>query len=200
MNKISTSLALVAALLPEHWRAVIRTAYVTGWRVRSEIFTRKWEHVDLNAGWIRLDPGETKNGDGRMFPLVPDLRRVLERQRELTSRLERETDQVIPWVFHRNGVPLKDIRTAWKTATKKAGLAGRIPHDFRRTAIRNLNRAGVPRSDAMAMVGHRTEAVYRRYSISDEQSLRESGEKLAALHEDELQNETKIVPLHKRAK
>ncbi len=58
-------------------------------------------------------------------------------------------------------------------------------HDFRRTAVRNLERAGVPRSDAMAMVGHVTESIYRRYAISDETSLRESGAKLAALHQAE---------------
>ena len=63
-----------------------------------------------------------------------------------------------------------------------AGLSGRIPHDFRRTAVRNLERAGVPRSAAMAMVGHKTEAIYRRYAIADESMLRDGAEKLAALH------------------
>ena len=64
-----------------------------------------------------------------------------------------------------------------------AGLPGRIPHDFRRTAVRNLERAGVPRSVAMKMVGHRTESVYRRYAIVDEAMLREGAEKLARLAE-----------------
>jgi hypothetical protein len=60
-------------------------------------------------------------------------------------------------------------------------LAGRIPHDFRRTAVRNLERVGVPRSAAMAMVGYRTESIYRRYAIADEGMLKESASKLAAL-------------------
>lgn len=83
-------------------------------------------------------------------------------------------------VFHRKGNPIKSFRRAWLTACKKAGVPGRIPHDFRRTAIRSLERAGVPRSTAMAMVGHRTEAIYRRYAIVDEAMLREGAAKLAA--------------------
>ena len=67
----------------------------------------------------------------------------------------------------------------------KAGVPGRILHDFRRTAIRNLERAGVPRSAAMKMVGHKTESVYRRYAIADEGMLRESALKLAAFHQTE---------------
>jgi len=60
-------------------------------------------------------------------------------------------------------------------------VPGRIPHDFRRTAVRNLERAVVPRSTAMAMVGHKTEAIYRRYAIVDEVMLKEAAVKLAAL-------------------
>jgi integrase len=59
-------------------------------------------------------------------------------------------------------------------------VPGRLLHDFRRTAVRNLERNGVPRSTAMAMVGHKTEAIYRRYAIVDDQSLREAAKKLDA--------------------
>ena len=86
---------------------------------------------------------------------------------------------MIPWVFHRHGRPLKSIRGAWVTASQRAGVPGRILHDLRRTAVRNLERAGVPRSVAMKMVGHKTEAIYRRYAIVDEAMLREAAEKLA---------------------
>ena len=56
----------------------------------------------------------------------------------------------------------------------RAGLGGRLPHDLRRTAVRNLGRAGVPRSAAMKMVGHKTESIYRRYSIVDAKVLEEA--------------------------
>ena len=88
---------------------------------------------------------------------------------------------MIPWVWHRHGARIKDFREAWKRACKDAGLIGKIPHDFRRTAVRNLERAGVSRSVAMSLTGHKTEAVYR-YAIVDAAAQREGVAKLAALH------------------
>ena len=55
-------------------------------------------------------------------------------------------------------------------------------HDFRRTAVRNLERAGVPRSTAMQMTGHLTESVYRRYAIVDATMLTEGAAKLQTFH------------------
>jgi len=98
---------------------------------------------------------------------------------------EQATGRVIPWLFHRDGERIKSFRRAWLTACRKAGVPGRIPHDFRRTAVRNLERAGVPRSTAMKMVGHKTESVYRRYAIVVEADLREGVERLARLHASE---------------
>ncbi len=171
----------VLPFLNEDLKPVSEAAYITGWRVRSELLTRQWLQVDFKAGWLRIDPGETKNREGRNFPLTPELRAVLERQRERTSALEKATGQIIPWVFHRKGKPIKDFYAAWRRATRMAGVPDRILHDFRRTAVRNLERAGVPRSDAMAMVGHRTESIYRRCAISDEASLkRERGQTLGS--------------------
>ncbi len=74
-------------------------------------------------------------------------------------------------------------RAEWRSACRRAKLIGKIPHDFRRTAVRNLERAGVPRSVAMKLVGHKTEAIYQRYAITNEQDLREGVSKLARLHE-----------------
>jgi integrase len=175
----------VLAHLPDYLKAVFEVAYITGWRVKSEILTRQWQHVDFKAAWLRLEPGETKNGEGRMFPLTPDLRATLERQRRHTQVLEKTAGQIIPWVFHNAGRPIKSYARAWRTARNDAGLPGRIPHGFRRTAVRNLERAGVPRSTAMALVGHRTEAIYRRYAITHESDLRESAVKIQALHDEQ---------------
>jgi integrase len=58
---------------------------------------------------------------------------------------------------------------------------GRIPHDMRRSAVRNLERAGVPRSIAMKLTGHKTESVYRRYAIADDRDLRVAVERLDAM-------------------
>lgn len=164
--------------LPAEVQPVVTFAYLTGWRVQSEVLRLQWPQVDFRAGVVRLEPGTTKNDEGRLFPLIPELRASLEAQRERTRALERKLGQVIPWVFHRQGQPIQGFRRSWRTACRKAGCPGRIPHDFRRTAVRNLERSGVSRSVAMKLTGHRTESVYRRYAIVSEGDLREAGQKL----------------------
>ena len=120
-----------------------------------------------------------------MFPLVPELLETLTQQLEHTEAIQLATGRIIPWILHRNGEPIKSFRRSWLTACKKAGVPGRIPHDFRRTAVRNLERAGVPRSAAMKMIGHRTVSIYSRYAIADEAMLREGGNKLSAFYQTE---------------
>jgi integrase len=164
--------------LPAYAQPVVTFMYVTGWRIRSEVLSLRWSQVDFRANTVRLEAGTTKNGEGRTFVMTPELRLCLQAQRAATDAWERKTDREIPWVFHRDSAQMKGFRKAWKTACKAAGVPGRIPHDFRRTAVRNLQRAGVPQSVAMAMVGHKTVSIYRRYSIVDESMLRDAADKL----------------------
>jgi len=98
-------------------------------------------------------------------------------------------------MFHRAGKLIKSFRRAWVTACRKAGIPERLPHDFRRTAVRNLERAGVPRSTAMKMVGHRTESIYRRYAIVDEAMLKEGAVKLQILHDTQQGPASNVVSL-----
>jgi integrase len=181
--------------LPEYARPAATFAFVTGWRLRKEILPLQWRQVDFKAGVVTLDVGTTKNRDGRTFPLVPELRAVLEAQRAKTDAVQKQIGAIVPWVFWRTrrARPMKNIIKGWRRACRDAGLAGRIPHDFRRTAVRNLERAGVPRSTAMAMVGHRTEAIYRRYAIVDEIMLQEGGAKLARYSEGKVLGKVKAV-------
>ncbi len=166
--------------LPDAIRPVAGLAYMTGWRL-SEVVGLTWRQVDFAASTIRLEPGTTKNRAGRMFPLTPALRALLEAQRAATVTVQGKTGRIIPNVFHRDGKPIKSFRRAWLSACLAAGVPGRLFHDFRRTAVRNLERAGVSRSVAMAMVGHKTEAIYRRYAIVNDADLRLAADKLAAI-------------------
>jgi len=183
------------ALLPAPLRPVLTFAYVTGWRLKSEVLPLQWRQVDFAAGLVRLEPGTTKNAEGRMFPCTPALRTCLEAQRAATDALQRQGDRIIPWVFHRDGAPIKHFRRAWRTACRAAGQPQLIPHDLRRSAVRNLERAGVPRSVAMTLVGHKTESVYRRYAIVDETMLRDGAAKLSALYTTEQAAAPTVVPL-----
>lgn len=153
---------------------------ITGWRSRSEVLPLTWAQVDFAGGFVRLEPGTTKNNEGRAFPLIPELRAILERRLAITRRCERAQGRIIANVFHRYGKPIKSLRRAWKTACEDAGRPGLLLHDLRRSAVRNLERAGISRSVAMKLTGHKTEAVYRRYAIVAEGDLREAGTKLAA--------------------
>ncbi len=174
----------VRSHLPSEVKPVVTFAYLTGWRTRSEILPLTWRQVDFVAGTVRLEPGTTKNDEARILPfsVLPELADMLREEWNKTMSIQVETGSIIPWVFHRHGKPIKDFYGAWKVACMKAGVPQRIPHDFRRTAVRNLERAGVPRSVAMKITGHKTEAVYRRYAIVSEADLSEGLKKLAKLH------------------
>jgi integrase len=166
--------AALAMHLPPAARVVATFMYWSGWR-RNETLSREWRHVDFSRGTICLEPLETKSGKGRTFPfdVLPELAALLRHQRAYTDDVEKRTGSIVRYVFHREGRRVKSIRQAWRTACDKAGLPGKIPHDFRRSAVRRLERAGVSRSVAMQLVGHETEAIYRRYAITNETDLRE---------------------------
>jgi integrase len=131
---------------------------------------------------VRLEVGTTKNGKGRILPFAvsPALAALLREQREMTTRVEREQERIVPWVFHRRGVPVGvNWLKAWRKAAAKAGIPGRLFHDLRRTAIRNLVRAGVPEKVAMELTGHLTRRVFDAYHIVSKQDLFEAVEKLS---------------------
>lgn len=168
----------VVQRLPKAVRPAATFAYLTGWRIDSEVLSLEWRQVDFNAGEVRLDPGRTKNGEGRTFPMTRELRQLLEAQRAITEDLQRRHNVVCRHVFHREGRPIRSFRVAFRTACVRAGCPGRVLHDLRRTAVRNLVRAGIPERVAMQMTGHKTRSVFERYNIVSAGDLRDAGRRL----------------------
>jgi integrase len=173
-------LQAVLAHLPEHAQNLVEFLYLTGWR-SSEAFRLQWSDVDFKRQlvWLR----DSKNREPRIFPFKyhSRLEDVLRQQRQAVSAWERETDQICPSVFHWRGKAIGKMRRSWQTACRAAGLQGRLLHDFRRTAVRNLIRAGVQQAIAMKITGHKTDSVFRRYLIVDEELLAQATGAVAEL-------------------
>ena len=177
--------ASVTQHLPAYMRAIAEFAYVTGWRTPSEILPLEWRQVDMKVGEVRLDAGTTKNDEGRVFPITKHLRRIFEAQQQVADRLQRTHGTIVRHVFcftegERAGQRITEsgFNKAWRKARVAAGCPGRIPHDFRRTAVRTLVRSGVPERVAMQMTGHKTRAVFERYNIVSAGDLREAAQRL----------------------
>jgi integrase len=169
--------------LPFYLKPVVTFAYHTGWRLR-EILNLTWNKIDMRQGIIRLDPGETKNEEARTIYLEGELMKemkILHGKRNLGCL----------YVFHHDGKQIKRFTRSWRTACIKAGLyeslkddngnvikvPTRIFHDFRRTGVRNMIRAGVHERVAMKISGHKTRSVFDRYNIVSGEDLKEAAHK-----------------------
>lgn len=138
-------------------------AYLTGWRYH-EVTDLQWEWINRASREIRLP--DSKNGEGRTLPIIDVFAGVIERRWKARAL-------GCPYVFHLHGGHIEcSWRDAFKEACQQAGYAaglkdeGLIPHDMRRSAVRNMIRAGVPPHVAMKISGHKSEAVFQRYNIT----------------------------------
>jgi integrase len=198
----------VLAHLPEGVATLAEFLYWSGWR-EGEALGLEWRNVDEAAGVLRIE--DSKNGEPRTLPYraPPQLAAVIDGQRERTSALEQAEGRIIASVFHRGGNPIRDFRRAWVKACVAAGLgrerrekdtldaegniirkgkvlkrvAFKMIHDNRRTAARNMSRAGVPEGVIMALCGWKTRSVFDRYRIVNEADLADGLGKLAAAQE-----------------
>jgi len=170
----------VVDALPAYLRDFARFGYVTGWR-KGEISAVRWADVDGEA--VRLRGEDAKNRQGRSVPLEGELAAIIERRRAARLfKTKAGTAALAEYVFHRgDGEPIREFRKSWATACTAAGVSGRLFHDLRRTAARNLVRAGAPETVAMVVTGHKTRAVFQRYAIASERDVREALAKSQAL-------------------
>jgi integrase len=178
---------LIKAHLPPDEAAVCEFLFWSAWR-KGEALGLRWCDVDRKAGSIRIET--TKTGQPRTLPYgaLPALRRLIDERWKVTEAVQRKRGILVSFVFHRAGKPIRHLRRSWMAACVAAGLgtevrdakgrllertAFRILHDYRRSAARNMVRAGVPQSLAMAIGGWKTDSVFRRYAIADEVAMRE---------------------------
>jgi integrase len=164
----------------------------------------------LKQGIISLNPGETKSEEARTVYLNEELMKQI-------KALYTNRRLGCPYVFHRNGEVIKSFRKVWATVCIKAGLCkalkddkgnpvvikgkkgeektAMVPtklfHDFRRTGVRNMVRAGVPERVAMMVSGHKTRSVFERYNIVSDQDLKDAARKMQTYHE-KLNSEVEI--------
>lgn len=110
--------------------------------------------------------------------MTSDLREIVERQKAVTEKVQKRRGMIVTWVFHREGERIKNFYAAWRTACRKAGYAGKLIHDFRRTAIRNFIRKGIPEKVAMLLSGHKTRSTFERYNIVSESDVLDAGKRL----------------------
>lgn len=162
----------VVAHLPSPLDDFARFGYLTGWR-RGEIAGLTWQTVDRAAKEVRL--ATSKNGCGRVLPLEGELWDLMERRWNARHVAVSEgVTKIAEYVFHRTGKRIAEFRKPWAAACKAAKVPGRLFHDLRRTAARNMVRAGVSQSVAMSITGHKTQAMFLRYNITSEEDKRKA--------------------------
>ena len=151
--------------LPGDLREVALYLYFSGWRLGA-VLQLEWRDVDLENGTALLRGELSKNGDPVLLPLAGVLGDVIDRRREKTEW----SDPECPFVFHREGKPIRDLYCAWRSAARRAGVDWLRPHDLRRSLATLHAEAGVPAVVTMAMAGWKTDSMYRRYVIGSKRA------------------------------
>ena len=163
--------------LPDYLKGFVTFAYKEGWR-KKEITNLKWAQVDRKNWIVYLNPGETKNDEARSIYLDDELKEVFKTQWEARKK----SQKLLPYVFPNwdGKDKIRNFTRSWRKACKDAGISEKLFHDLRRTAVRNMVRAGVPERVAMMVSGHKTRSVFDRYNIVNDTDL-----KLAAQRQEE---------------
>ncbi len=163
--------------LPDVLRLLFVIAYHVGLR-RGALLRIKWSQVDLKANTIWMEGRKSnRKPEPVAVPIYGDMAKFIEMQPRTSE-----------YLFARGSTPIRDFRESWDLACQRAGIPDLLFHDLRRTAVRNLRRAGVPETVIMKITGHRTRSVFERYNITDETDTQEAGRKaevfLAREHEE----------------
>jgi integrase len=158
--------------MPEDMQDFVRFGYLYGWR-KGEISSLKWADLNMESKMMRLRHSESKNGEARWIPLEGELLQIFQRRAEARSFEGKDGETIISeYVFHRKGAKMGDFEKSWASACEAANVGKKHFHDFRRTAARNMRRAGVPEEIAMKITGHKTPSMFRRYNITNDEDIK----------------------------
>jgi integrase len=160
--------------LPDRLKLVFIVGYHTGARV-GELRNTRIEQVDLKARQIHISRKTTKNKEAHTLPIYGDMAPAIEMAIE--ERNQKFPD--CPWLFFDDeGRQIGTFYKAWSSACERTGVAGLLFHDLRRSAARNMDRAGIPRKVIMQITGHKTESMFLRYRIVSDRDLKEAAARL----------------------
>lgn len=132
---------------------------------------------------MHLESDDTKNKEPPTVYLDDELLTLMENQPIQYLELPANVRETCPYVFHREGTPIKDFRGSWDKACKYIDMEVKIFHDLRRNAVKNMVRSGVQEVVAVKISGHKTRAVFDRYNIVSTDDLKETVHKVGAYHE-----------------
>ena len=164
--------------IPSDLKPLVLLLYYCGLR-RGEALQIDWSQVDLDHAIIRLEDEQTKSGEARTVPLPDVLVQMLEQVEPKEGAVFKVTDSY--------------IRKEWPKACAAVGLDGLLIHDMRRSAVKNLMKAGVNQKVAMAISGHKTTSVFDRYHIIDETDVVEAMRKVQ-VHTGQKVSESLVRP------
>jgi len=191
---------VLLAELPPHLQTLLVLGFHYGMR-RGELVKLRWDQVDWGANQIRLAKAQTKTKQARLAPLYGSLRKWLE-----AAYVARDANcptivayQNAPKTKPGETAPVAGTKTAWASARIRAGVPDILIHDLRRTAVRNMVRAGIPEKTAMLISGHKTRSMFDRYLIIDERDIDQAGQKLEAFEKAEKEVRAKVRAVGQKA-
>ena len=155
-----------------------RFADITGWRGPSEVLTLQWRQVDFGSGQVRLDPGTTKNGEGRVFPMTAALRELVEAQRAERNRLRAESRIPLPVRLPPERRAHHSVHEGVEDGVSEGGVPGA---DSARPPAHRGPQPGAgwcPGAGRDADDRHDTLAVFERYNIVSETDLADAVRRL----------------------
>jgi integrase len=186
----------VMANLPSHIADFVLFGYLVGWR-KAEIASLLWDSTEGDI--VRLRGQDSKNRESRYVTAETGELAELMARRRAARAFQTPTGEVqSEFIFHSKGEPIRDFRKSWATACKLAGVSGRLFHDLRRTAVREMIRSGIHESTARKISGHKTQSMLQRYNIQSETDIREAMQlRETRIQTQQQENRLAVLPVTK---